>query len=89
MGLFGKKKHLDPVNLGLAMGVTVALGTFALGLMAWLWGWGIEFAELFHSVIPNYGVSFSGTLLGAAGSFIDGFIGGALVAWFYNLFMDR
>lgn len=67
------------LSLGIVSGGSMAL--IALGGMAGYW---IEMVELIQSFYPGYGAHWQGFLLGAIYGFIDGAIGGALIAWLYN-----
>lgn len=72
-------------NLGFALGMTwglgVMLGTWWL-LMVGQPGTTINKLSAFYF---GYTFSFVGGLVGLFWGFIDGFIAGVLIAWFYNL----
>ena len=78
--------QLSIKGLALALGVTWAISVFLLGLSAWLFNWGNEWVDIIATVYRGYGQSFLGALIGAVFAFIDGVIGGVLIAWFYNKF---
>ena len=80
---------LGVVSFGLALGVTFAIFAFWLGLMAWLFGWGVDVAVALSSVFIGYGPSFVGTITGSVWAFVLGLISGVLIAWFYNKFANR
>jgi len=72
-------------NLGFALGLT-----WGLGLMLGTW-WlllmgspGGSIAKLGVFYI-GYSYSFVGGIIGLIWGFVDGFICGVLIAWFYNL----
>ena len=79
-------QKLSVKGLGLALGVTWAIGTLILGLSAWLFDYGTVFVELLGMMYVGYTATFAGSIIGAIYAFVDAFIGGALIAWFYNLF---
>ena len=77
-------QQLHPVRLGIALGITWAIGMFLLGLTAWLFGYGTDFLNTMASIYRGFAPSLLGSLIGAAWGFVDAFIGGFLIAWFYN-----
>jgi NhaP-type Na+/H+ or K+/H+ antiporter len=44
---------------------------------------------LLQTAYLGYAISPLGSVVGLAWGFIDGAIGGAVLAWLYNLFVDR
>jgi len=83
------KSTLGVVSLGLAFGITWALGMFLLGIAAALFDWGVPVVAVLSSVYIGYSPSFVGSIAGAVWGFVDGFIGGVLMAWLYNKFVTR
>ncbi len=83
------KATLGVVSLGLAFGITWALGVFLLGIAAALFEWGVPVVAVLSSVYIGYSPSFVGSVSGAVWGFVDGFIGGALLAWLYNKIVSR
>ncbi len=81
--------RLDVVSLGLAFGIMWALGVFILGIMAAAADWGTEIVVLMSSVYLGFDPSFVGSLIGAAWGFVDGGVGGMLIAWLYNVILAR
>jgi len=90
LGNFLKPKDakLNAVKFGLAGGITTAicvLFTTIIGILGWfggLQGWISLIAEAYGSL--GYNVSWTGAILGAVDSFVDGFILTAIFAWIYN-----
>jgi hypothetical protein len=78
---------LGVISLGMALGVTWAIAVFLLGMMAWLFGWGIEVASALSSLYIGYGPSFVGAIAGAVWGFVDGLVFGIVIAWLYNRFL--
>ena len=79
------KKELNAKALGLAIGSLWAASLVVFGLIANLrtnWMHGIDMIGLFY---PGYGPGV-GLLFGAIWGFLDGLVGGYLVAWLYNKF---
>jgi hypothetical protein len=77
------KDKLNIKKLGLSLGIVVALGMFAGGLIS-MAGYGTEIINLIGTVYRGYNASIMGSIIGAVYGFIDGFIGGVLIAWIYN-----
>jgi len=80
------KCKLSPIALGLSIGVVWALGMFFVGILAYLVDYGKPFLMAMNSIYLVGGPSLVNAFLGALAGFVDGFIGGALIALFYNLF---
>ena len=85
------KQHatLGVISFGLALGVTAALLAFILGVVSTAFGWGILVAQALSSLFIGYGPTFVGSITGAVWAFVDGFIAGLLLAWFYNKLATR
>lgn len=72
---------------GLALGIFWGSSLFVLTLI----GINTTYADLFLGVIdsiyPWYSWSVAGAFVGLGLGFIDGFLGGAIIAWIYNRFV--
>lgn len=77
---------LSVCNLGLAVGLVWGLAMFVTVYLSIWFGLGIPFVEIFSTIYIGYDFTPVGSLLGLFWGFLDGFIGGALIAFFYNLF---
>jgi len=75
------------ISLGLAIGVTAAIFVFVLGIAATLFGWGAYLAQVLQNLFIGFAPTFVGSIAGAVWAFVDGFIAGILIAWFYNRFL--
>ncbi len=75
---------LGVISLGLAIGITSAIFVFLLGVAAALFDWGVTLAAVLSSVYIGFGPTFVGSIAGAVWAFVDGFVAGILIAWFYN-----
>lgn len=72
------------VGLGLSCGIYMLL----LGWVA-MFGWGVSIVEALSSLYIGFAPSFLGGTIGALWGFVDGAIGGAIFAWFYNQALGR
>jgi hypothetical protein len=75
---------LQPVPLGLAFGILWAASVFILGLTA-MGDWGSGIVAGLGTLYIGYGPSFVGAIIGAVWAFVDGLVGGFILAWLYNL----
>jgi len=73
----------------------LAVGIFwGLGLLFFTW-WIILFegatgdVTMIGKVYRGYNISVTGSFIGFVWGFIDGVIGGAVLAWLYNSFSER
>ena len=80
---------LNTVNFGLALGITFGIGALFLGLTSWLFSYGNAWVELIGGVYICYTATLLGSLIGTIYAFVDAFIGGLLIAWFYNKLQGR
>ena len=76
-------------QLGIALGIVWGAGILFLGVVAAAFDWGTPVVELVGSVYLGYSTSAAGILVGTIWAFADGFIGGALIAWIYNVVSRR
>ena len=77
--------RLNQVALGSAAGIVCGAGLFLTTLAVMLLGGG-EHLILLKKFYLGYSISFVGAILGLVYAFVDGFIGGWLVAFLYNRF---
>ncbi len=82
---------MDKINvkaLAIAFGVTWSI---AMLISAWaaIFGWAGKIVEVMGSVYIGYEPTFLGGIIGAVWGFLDGAIGGALIAWIYNFSSKR
>ena len=77
---------LKVLPLALSLGVLSALGVFIMILLALYADYGLGCFALMADLYPYLELSLGGAFIGLAFGFIDGFIGGALIAFFYNIF---
>lgn len=72
--------------LGLSLGVVWGLAIFAVTFLSAFQGHG-DTLILLRGFYPGFTVSYWGAVIGLFWGFITGFIGGALIAWFYDFFL--
>lgn len=76
---------LNPVALGVALGVVWGGALFITTWMSYYTGYGKLFLEvLAKSIYPGYTISPIGSFLGLFYGFLDGLISATLIGWIYN-----
>lgn len=80
-----KVSHVCAPSLGMALGLVGAIGVLLLSLGAALFGWWMEPIEMVSKMYMGYSTGFVGTLIGIVWAFVDGFVGGWLIGFFYNM----
>ncbi len=80
------KCRLSPLAFGLSLGVVWGVSVFIMGLLAQYYAYGTEFVSAMGVVYIGYEPSIIGSAIGGLFGFIDALVGGALVAWLYNVF---
>ncbi|MBU1090064.1 hypothetical protein KKF38_04730 [Patescibacteria group bacterium] len=78
---------LKPLSLGLAFGVLWGVTLALCVALTKLTGYpGVDFYTPLAAIYFGLEVSWLGVLLAAIYGFADGFVGGAILGWLYNLF---
>jgi hypothetical protein len=77
--------RLRVLPLGIAFGLLSGLCMLVFAWAAWRFGYGTGFMLQYASIYPGYTSTLVGGIAGFAWGFFEGFICGALLAWFYNL----
>lgn len=80
-----KSSRLSACALGVSLGVLSVIWVVVLGLVAMYLNVGQEWVKLAGTVYVGYAATFVGIALGALWAFVDGFVCGVLIAFFYNL----
>ena len=75
---------LQPVPLGVAVGVLWAIYVFCVGITA-MFNWGTGLVAALGSLYIGYDASILGAVIGAIWAFVDGLVAGVIVAWIYNM----
>ncbi len=78
--------RLSPLALGLSLGVIWGVSVFIMGLLAQYYSYGTGFVGAMGVIYVGYEPSIMGSLIGGLFGFIDALVGGALIAWLYNVF---
>ena len=83
--------RLNVRALGLTLGILWALGVFFIAIAAMVipGDWGDQMVGLLGNFYVGYEASVIGALVGALWGLADGFVGGALIAWLYNLLAGK
>ncbi len=79
-------KKLNPMALGLAMGITFAVFFFMIVVISMYANWGGAVVSLLGSLYMGVEATWTGALLVLPWAFVDAFIGGFIMAWLYNKF---
>ena len=75
--------------LALAGGIAWGLVIFLLTYWFLIFGYEGETLARLSNVYLGYSVTWYGAFVGLIWGFVDGFIGGALLAWLYNKFAGK
>ncbi|MDF2378716.1 MAG: bacteriophage holin [Candidatus Gracilibacteria bacterium] len=79
-------QKLSVFGLGISCGIVWAFAVLFLGLVQMMWGPWPGITNLIAEGYMGFAPTVGGSLIGALWGFVDAFIGGALVAWLYNMF---
>ena len=81
---------LSPNSLGLSLGLLSAVCIFLLAIFSIVFnGWGKTMILEISSIYVGYAPSMKGAVIGAIWGFGEGFIGGYVLAWLYNIFLKN
>lgn len=61
-------------KLAVAIGLTGAIFTFIIGILGWLFGFGVEAIQASASMHPGFSPTFLGSIIGAVWAFVELFI---------------
>ncbi len=75
-------------GLALAFGISWGVGLFLWTLLNAVTDiqWGVDALDIMAGIYPYFEVTVPGAFVGLVAGFVDGLIGGALIAWLYNKF---
>lgn len=80
---------LDIKGMAIAVALVWSAAILVVGIANLIWpNYGQAFLELVASIYPGYtaGASVGQLILGTLYGLVDGAVGGAVIAWLYNLF---
>lgn len=81
--------RLNAKALGLALGILWGLSVFlATAWIVFIGGPG-DTLDTLGAFYIGYDVSWTGAVVGLGYGFVDGLIGGLLLAWIYNAFLPK
>lgn len=76
--------RLSVCNLGMSLGIVWGLTIFVNALLTMFFGIGSPFIDIFSTIYWGLDSTLVGAFFGLVWGFVGGFIGGALIAFFYN-----
>jgi hypothetical protein len=76
-------KKLSVKGLTISLGVAWAVFVLFIGWAA-IFGWGTSVVEALSSLYIGYAPTWLGGIIGAAWAFVDGAVGGLIIALIYN-----
>jgi hypothetical protein len=76
--------ELNPVKMGLTLGIVCGLYVLFIGLTSALFDWGTAIVDLISSLYIGYSSTLIGSFIGLIWGFIDGFVFGFLLIFIYN-----
>lgn len=77
------------LTFGLTVGLYWGLGLFFLTWWVILFDGATGQANFISQIYRGYNVSVAGSFIGLAWALVDGFIGGVIFAWLYNLILGK
>lgn len=80
---------LSASRFGFALALIGGLATLLLGWAGWWWGWGVLYTRVLSSAYIGLAPTFLGGIYGFIWAFVELFILGALIAWVYNLCLNK
>ncbi len=80
--------RINPSAFGLALGILWAGIAFLLVILATYTGYGTSVVELLETIFLGVEASWLGALIALPWAFADGFLGGFILAWLYNRFVN-
>jgi hypothetical protein len=83
--MMGSCTKLCKVAFGFAFGMVSGLSMMLFAWAGYYWGFGSSIVDQWASIFPGYSASVMGGFVGFGWGFLEGFVMGVLVAFFYNL----
>lgn len=82
--MMGNCTRLCSVALGISFGLVVGLSMMLLAWAGFHWNYATSIIDMYATVFPGYEATVKGGFVGLGWGFLEGFIFGVLLAWFYN-----
>ncbi len=79
---------LNIKSFAIGFGSAFGLGAFFLGIVS-MFGWGTALIEPISSLYVGFAPTIMGSIIGGIWGFIDGAIGGLIIAFVYNLVIKK
>jgi hypothetical protein len=80
--------RLSIKGLTLTFGIVWAAAVLFIGWVS-IFGWGTKIVEVLSSLYIGYAPTWLGGIIGAAWGFVDGAIGGLIIALVYNALVKK
>jgi len=81
-------QKLSPKALAVSFAVTWSICMFFSGIAS-MFGWCVKFVDVMSSIYIGLNSTLIGSIIGAVWGFFDGAVGGAMIAFFYNLALKK
>ncbi len=78
--------QLQATAFGLAGGVLWGVSVLLMTLVSAFTGYASLFLHILMEIYPGFEVTLLGAIIGLGYAFVDGFLGGFVLAWLYNRF---
>ncbi|MCP8352211.1 bacteriophage holin [Candidatus Synchoanobacter obligatus] len=82
-------KKLHTLAFAISLGLTWSISVILMSLLALYLGYAVTFVSALSTVYIGYELTALGILIGSGWAFLDGFIGGFLIAFIYNVLAKR
>ena len=80
---------IRPLGFGMSIGILWGLSVVIISLLSIYFSYGTAVVTFLTTVYLGYELTLVGVLIGTGWAFLDGFVGGFLLAAVYNLFIRR
>lgn len=80
---------LNVKALGLALGIIWAAAAFLIGMWGSFYAPAGVMVDFMGQFYLGYATGFVGAIIGAVWGFLDAGIGGVIIAWLYNLLVEK
>ena len=84
-----KYSPISITSFAMACGTTWGLICFLMGILGLAFKKGLTTIDLIAEWYVGFAPTVQGALIGIGYGFVDGFIGGTILAWFYNIYLGK